>query len=191
MAVNLVPFPRLHFFTCAFAPFTARGSQQYMSPTVSDLMLQMFNRKSTLNSCDARRGIYMTASAQFRGRVSSMEVDKNMLDIQAMNTSFFTEWVPSNMTSSICAIPPRGLKLAATLIANTTALREVFTKIDAEFCFMYARRSYVHWYVDEGLEMVQFDESRSNMVDLIVDYEYYEQTTAEMSDDNELSNDTE
>nr|UVU02342.1 rMEP/TL protein [synthetic construct] len=29
LAVNLVPFPRLHFFMMGFAPLTSRGSQQY------------------------------------------------------------------------------------------------------------------------------------------------------------------
>jgi len=28
MAVNLIPFPRLHFFMIGFAPLTSRGSQQ-------------------------------------------------------------------------------------------------------------------------------------------------------------------
>merc|ERR1712107_636029 len=29
IGVNLVPFPRLHFFMTGFAPLTSRGSQQY------------------------------------------------------------------------------------------------------------------------------------------------------------------
>ena len=29
LAVNMVPFPRLHFFIPGFAPLTSRGSQQY------------------------------------------------------------------------------------------------------------------------------------------------------------------
>ena len=31
LAVNMVPFPRLHFFMVGFAPLTSRGSQQYES----------------------------------------------------------------------------------------------------------------------------------------------------------------
>ena len=31
LAVNMVPFPRLHFFMPGFAPLTARGSVQYRS----------------------------------------------------------------------------------------------------------------------------------------------------------------
>jgi tubulin beta len=33
LAVNLVPFPRLHFFMMGFAPLTSRGSQQYRALT--------------------------------------------------------------------------------------------------------------------------------------------------------------
>lgn len=34
--VNLVPFPRLHFFMTGFAPLTSRGSQQYRALTVPE-----------------------------------------------------------------------------------------------------------------------------------------------------------
>ena len=36
LAVNMVPFPRLHFFMPGFAPLTSRGSQQYRSLTVPE-----------------------------------------------------------------------------------------------------------------------------------------------------------
>ena len=42
LAVNLIPFPRLHFFMCGFAPLTSRGSQQYRALTVPELTQQMF-----------------------------------------------------------------------------------------------------------------------------------------------------
>ena len=37
LAVNMVPFPRLHFFMPGFAPLTSRGSQQYRALTVKIL----------------------------------------------------------------------------------------------------------------------------------------------------------
>merc|ERR1711912_14039 len=37
IAVNLIPFPRLHFFMTGFAPLTSRGSQQYRALTVPEL----------------------------------------------------------------------------------------------------------------------------------------------------------
>ena len=174
LAVNLVPFPRLHFFICGFAPLTSRGSQQYRALTVPELTSQLFDNKNMMAACDPRRGVYLTVSAHFLGRMSSKEVDEQMLNIQARNTSYFVEWIPSNVKSSICDIPPRGLKMAATFIGNTTAFRELFTRVDGQFQKMYARRAFIHWYVNEGLETVEFDEARSNMTDLIQEYEMYE-----------------
>ncbi|CAH8623257.1 unnamed protein product [Schistosoma mattheei] len=41
LTVNMVPFPRLHFFMPGFAPLTSRGSQQYRSLTVPELTQQI------------------------------------------------------------------------------------------------------------------------------------------------------
>ena len=35
---------------------------------------------------------------------------------------------------------------------NITALREFFTSVDSQFTRAYARRAFIHWYVDEGLD---------------------------------------
>ena len=51
LAVNMIPFPRLHFFMNGFAPLTSRGSQQYRALTVPELTQQMFDAKSTSNLC--------------------------------------------------------------------------------------------------------------------------------------------
>ena len=41
LAVNLIPFPRLHFFMVGFAPLTSRGSQQYRALSVPELTQQV------------------------------------------------------------------------------------------------------------------------------------------------------
>lgn len=43
LAVNMVPFPRLHFFMPGFAPLTARGSQSYRALSVPELTQQVRN----------------------------------------------------------------------------------------------------------------------------------------------------
>ena len=48
LAVNLVPFIRLHFFMIGFAPLTSRGSQQYRALTVPELTQQMFDAKNMM-----------------------------------------------------------------------------------------------------------------------------------------------
>jgi tubulin beta len=174
LLVNLVPFPRLHFFICGFAPLTSLSSQSYCPMTVPELTSQLFDSKNIMCDCDPRRGLYLTASALFRGQIFSQDVDEQMLNIQTRNTSYFAKWIPSNIQSSICDIAPRGLKMGATFIGNTTAFRELFTRVDNQFYQLYARRSFVHWYVNEGLDPVEFDEARSHVMDLIQEYEMFE-----------------
>ena len=54
LAVNMVPFPRLHFFMPGFAPLTARGSQSYRALSVPELTQQMFDSKNMMAACDPR-----------------------------------------------------------------------------------------------------------------------------------------
>merc|ERR1712048_1318227 len=104
LAVNMIPFPRLHFFMVGFAPLTSRGSQQYRSLTVPELTQQMFDAKNMMAAADPRHGRYLTCTALFRGRMSTKEVDEQMLNVQNKNSSYFVEWIPNNMKCSICDI---------------------------------------------------------------------------------------
>ena len=65
LAVNMVPFPRLHFFMPGFAPLTARGSQQYRPLSVPELTQQMFDAKNMMAACDPRHGRYLTGRYEF------------------------------------------------------------------------------------------------------------------------------
>ncbi len=52
-------------------------------------------------AADPRHGRYLTASALFRGRMSTKEVDEQMLNVQNKNSSYFVEWIPNNVKSSV------------------------------------------------------------------------------------------
>ena len=41
LAVNMVPFPRLHFFIPGFAPLRARGHEAYQQLSVTELTKQV------------------------------------------------------------------------------------------------------------------------------------------------------
>merc|ERR1712139_533582 len=133
IAVNMIPFPRLHFFMTGFAPLTSRGSQQYRALTVPELTQQMYDAKNMMCAADPRHGRYLTASAMFRGRMSTKEVDEQMLNVQNKNSSYFVEWIPNNIKSSVCDIPPKGLKMAVAFLGNSTAIQELFKRVAEYF----------------------------------------------------------
>ena len=159
--MNMVPFPRLHFFMPGFAPLTSRGSQQYRALTVPELTQQMFDAKNMMAACDPRHGRYLTVAAMFRGRMSMKEVDEQMLNVQNKNSSYFVEWIPNNVKTAVCDIPPRGLKMSATFVGNSTAIQELFKRISEQFTAMFRRKAFLHWYTGEGMDEMEFTEVRT------------------------------
>jgi len=179
LAVNLVPFIRLHFFMIGFAPLTSRGSQQYRALTVPELTQQMFDAKNMMCASDPRHGRYLTCSAIFRGRMSTKEVDEQMLNVKAKNNSYFVEWIPNNIKSAVCDIPPKGLKMAVTFIGNSTAIQEMFKRVSEQFTLMFRRKAFLHWYTGEGMDEMEFTEAESNLSDLVTEYQNYQDASAD------------
>ncbi|MED6132666.1 Tubulin beta-1 chain, partial [Stylosanthes scabra] len=179
LAVNLIPFPRLHFFMVGFAPLTSRGSQQYRALTVPELTQQMWDAKNMMCAADPRHGRYLTASAMFRGKMSTKEVDEQMINVQNKNSSYFVEWIPNNVKSSVCDIAPRGLSMASTFIGNSTSIQEMFRRVSEQFTAMFRRKAFLHWYTGEGMDEMEFTEAESNMNDLVSEYQQYQDATAD------------
>ncbi|XP_042521620.1 tubulin beta chain-like [Dipodomys spectabilis] len=178
LAVNLVPFPRLHFFMPGFAPLTSRFSQQYSDLSVRELTQEMFDAKNMMVACDPRHGRYLTAAAIFRGRMSMMEVDKQIINMQNKNSSYFADWIPDNVKTAVCDIPPRGLKMSATFIGNNTAIQEPFKRTAKQFSAMFRRKAFLHWYTGEGMDEMEFTLAESSINDLVSEYQQCQDATA-------------
>ncbi|PPR93134.1 hypothetical protein GOBAR_AA27547 [Gossypium barbadense] len=174
LAVNLIPFPRLHFFMVGFAPLTSRGSQQYRALTIPELTQQMWDSKNMMCAADPRHGRYLTASAMFRGKMSTKEVDEQMINVQNKNSSYFVEWIPNNVKSSVCDIPPTGLTMSSTFMGNSTSIQEMFRRVSEQFTVMFRRKAFLHWYTGEGMDEMEFTEAESNMNDLVSEYQQYQ-----------------
>lgn len=71
LRVNMVPFPRLHFFVPGYVPLTSRSAAPYRAVTVHELTQQMFDSKSMFAFCDPKKGRFLAVAAIFRGRIST------------------------------------------------------------------------------------------------------------------------
>ena len=100
-----------------------------------------------------------------------------MLNVQNKNSAYFAEWIPNNVKTAVCDIPPRGLKMAATFIGNSTAIQELFKRISEQFTAMFRRKAFLHWYTGEGMDEMEFTEAESNMNDLVSEYQQYQEAT--------------
>ncbi|KAG8533321.1 uncharacterized protein KY384_002104 [Bacidia gigantensis] len=177
LAVNMVPFPRLHFFMVGFAPLTSRGAHSFRAVTVPELTQQMYDPKNMMAASDFRNGRYLTCAAIFRGKVSMKEVEDQMRNVQNKNTSYFVEWIPNNVQTALCSIPPRGLKMSSTFIGNSTSIQELFKRVGDQFTAMFRRKAFLHWYTGEGMDEMEFTEAESNMNDLVSEYQQYQEAS--------------
>ncbi|KHN70106.1 beta-tubulin [Ordospora colligata] len=177
LAVNMIPFPRLHFFVVGFAPLIAIGTQKFRTYSVSELTQQMFDSKNMMTACDPRKGRYLTVAAVFRGKISMKDVDEQMSMVQSKNSSLFVEWIPSNVKTAVCDIAPTGLEMSATFVGNTTSIQELFKRISDQFTVMFRRKAFLHWYTGEGMDEMEFSEAESNMNDLLSEYQQYQDAT--------------
>jgi len=161
----------------------SRASNAFRAVTVAELTQQMFDAKNMMAACDPRHGRYLTVAAIFRGRMSMKEVEEQMNNVQNKNSAYFVEWIPNNVKTGVCDIPPRGLKMAATFIGNNTCIQELFKRISEQFSVMFRRRAFLHWFTGEGMDEMEFTEAESNMKDLVAEYQQYQEATTEETEE--------
>jgi len=187
MGVNLVPFPRLHFFLLAQAPLFAPGQGDKVRLTVQELTDQMWSSRNFLSNVKSEDGKYLTASCAYRGRIATSEVDDEMAKVSQKMADDFVTWIPNNIKTSIISVAPEGSDISGTFVANTTAIKGVFQRISAQFAKMYRRKAFLHWYKGEGMDEMEFQEADKNVRDLITEYQDKQDAVVDPEDDDDDS----
>jgi tubulin beta len=181
LAVNLIPFPRLHFFNVSFAPLEAASASEFTGKGVKDITEAVFDPKQMFMAPDVREGKYLTAAVTFRGPFATKDVDEHMLNMQMKNTAYFVEWIPNNIKSSLCNIPNDGYAGNAVFLGNTTAMKLLNTRVLDQFSKLYGVKAFLHWYTGEGMDEMEFQEAESNVTDLVAEYTQYEEATVDQT----------
>lgn len=75
--------------------------------------------------------------------------------------------------SSICKVNPafKLSNISGTILANSTSIHNTMRRLLTSFEKMYKKKAYVHWYTQEGMDIMEFEEAHSNLADLISEYQ--------------------
>merc|ERR1711972_1099619 len=171
LGVNVVPFPRLHFFLISQAPLLSKQAKAQTGLNVRELTTQSYSARNFFSNVRPEDGKYMAASFTFRGEISTEDVDSNMEKLNTKNADDFVEWIPNNLKSQIINTQPKTSDMSSTFVANTTALKGTFQRLATQFGAMYRRKAFLHWYKGEGMDEMEFQEADKNVRDLITEYQ--------------------
>lgn len=73
---------------------------------------------------------------------------------------------PLSLATEDMPVVPR----AVAMLANTSAIAEPWNKINRKFQLMFDKRAFCHWYLDEGMEEMDFAEAQEDVKALEMDY---------------------
>ena len=60
-----------------------------------------------------------------------------------MTDFLVVEWIPNNVLTATCSVPPQGLKMSSTFIGNSTSIQELFKRIGEQFSAMFRRKAFL------------------------------------------------
>ncbi|CAK9105235.1 Tubulin alpha chain (Alpha-tubulin) [Cleaved into: Detyrosinated tubulin alpha chain] [Durusdinium trenchii] len=194
---NLVPYPRIHFMLTSYAPVISAEKAYHEQLSVAEITMSVFEPASMMVKCDPRHGKYMACCMMYRGDVVPKDVNAAVATIKTKRTIQFVDWCPTGFKCGINYQPPTvvpggdlaKVMRACCMISNSTAIAEVFSRIDHKFDLMYSKRAFVHHYVGEGMEEGEFSEAREDLAALEKDYEEVGIETAEGHRDLQLRSD--
>ncbi|XP_034936701.1 tubulin alpha-8 chain-like isoform X2 [Chelonus insularis] len=178
LRTNLVPYPRLHFPLITHSPILTPQKLMNQLITVSSITNECFRSTNQMVKCDPRKGSYISCCMLYRGNVSPSDVNSTISSLKNNKTIKFVKWNLTAFKIGISyqpsiAVPDSDLGKAdksITMLSNNTIIHEAWVRLLEKFDLMFQRKSFVHHYLNEGLEESEFVNAKENISSLIDDY---------------------
>ena len=173
LGLKMVPFPRLHFFTSAIAPNIYESKSNLTQTSVAELTQQMFVPEYSLTSCDPCKGKYFATATLYQGCISIKEIADQLRCLKPAVK--FAKGCSLNVTTSLCNIPQKDQEICATYVNNSSAIRSSISRLCKDFDKLFSRKAFLHPYLQEGMDEMEFQEAIINSIDLVSEYQLYDE----------------
>lgn len=195
LSTNLIPYPKIHFITASHSPLSSKERFDHELLTVGCMTRDLFRPQYQLIACDSTESVYMSCCMQYRGQVNPQEINKTLLAMKNQKQIKFVDWCPTGFKLGINCQPPSfvtGSVLApsnksVSMLTNGNAIQFVLRDLQLKFDVLFSKRSFVHWFVGEGMEEGEFNEARDQVYEIISDYIEISTIAIKSSQDGEFN----
>lgn len=106
LQTNLVPYPRIHFPLCSYAPIVPINKGSLADLSTQQITNSCFHPHSQLFKCDPRKGKYLCCCLLYRGDVKPTEINRAVREIKYKKSIRFVEWSQTAFKVGINYQPP-------------------------------------------------------------------------------------
>ena len=174
IAMNLVPFPRLHYLLASLSPLYVSEQANVAVRGIEQMFADAFKRDNQLLQCgEPKSSVYLACALMLRGRVQLSDIRRNIDKLRP--TLRFVRWNSDGWKTGLCSVAPFGQPYSLLSLANNTCVKDSFAAIHTRFRRLYKRRAHLHHYIQvDGMDAAMFDEAEQSIVGLVAEYKSLE-----------------
>ncbi|XP_077076356.1 tubulin epsilon chain isoform X2 [Siphateles boraxobius] len=173
IAMNLVPFPRLHYLVPSLTPLYTLADVNVPPRRLDQMFSDAFSKDHQLIRADPKHSLYLSCALMLRGNVQMSDLRRNIERLKP--TLPFVPWNQEGWKTSLCSVPPVCHSHSLLALANNTCVKSTFFELRERFVKLYRRKAHLHHYLAvDGMELAGFNEALSSISDLIEDYTHLE-----------------
>ncbi|XP_041716708.1 tubulin epsilon chain isoform X3 [Coregonus clupeaformis] len=175
IAMNLVPFPRLHYLVPSLTPLYTLADVNIPTRRLDQMFTDAFSKDHQLIRADPKHSLYLACALMVRGNVQVSDLRRNIERLKP--TLPFVSWNQEGWKTGLCSVPPVGHSHSLLALANNTCVKPTFMELRDRFAKLYRKKAHMHHYLHvDGMEQGCFTEAISSLSSLIEEYSLLDAT---------------
>ncbi|KAF0023345.1 hypothetical protein F2P81_023975 [Scophthalmus maximus] len=151
IAMNLVPFPRLHYLVPSLTPLYTLADVSVPTRRLDQMFSDAFSKDHQLLRANPKHSLYLACALMVRGNVQVSDLRRN---IERLRPSLpFVSWNQEGWKTGLCSVPPVGHSHSLLALANNTCVKSTFLDLKERFTKLYRKK--VHFKSFDILDHVQ------------------------------------
>ena len=193
-----VPTPKLKWFVASHSPFYAQNSDSVYDSDVDGIIEKLLT--NDVSDVDFKNGKITTVAVNYRGNGDESAVETMNEYIRSIQERFsddFVKWTPGMNVQSAFIYDGdnqcygKYASLMSTATIGATAIKDVFQRIVKAYTRLFRKKAYLHWYTNDGMDEMEFEEAYRYCLDIIGIYHDWETKLYDVVEDDETEDESE